>query len=143
MLLNEFPQVVADTLSVMAIEYVGVVLAVGADLISGLRKARREGQRCSSRGLRRSVSKLTSYFLLMFCLYVVDGMILAALTALRSLGRTDLPAPFPWLTSAGAISLALIELLSILENSPHRLPILNSLSLLLNLFRKNSLRPPK
>ena len=135
MLLSDFSQVAADVLSVMAVEYVGVALAVVADLVSGVRKARRDGSRCSSRGLRRSVSKLSSYYLLMFCLSVVDGMMLAALVALRSLGN-NVPAPFPWLTSAGAIALALIVLISIVENSPHRLPLLQSLRLLLSLLRR-------
>ena len=133
--MSDFSQVAADVLSVMAVEYVGVTMAVVADLVSGIRKARSEGDPCTSRGLRRTVSKLTSYFLLMFCLSVVDGMMLVALVTLRSAGH-DLPAPFPWLTTAGALAMAFIELLSILENSPHRLPILRSLSILLSLFRR-------
>lgn len=133
-IMSDFTQVTADVLSVMAVEYVGVALAVMADLVSGVRKARREGQSCTSRGLRRSVSKLSSYYLLMFCLSVIDGMILTALVALRSVD-CGVPSPFPWLTTAGAIALALIELISIVENSPHRLPLLRSLSLLIGLLR--------
>lgn len=125
----------AGILPVMVVEYTGVALAVTADLVSGVRKARREGAGCSSRGLRRTVSKLSSYYLLLFCLSVVDGMALAAVWSLQRLGQTTLP-PFPWLTSAGALSMALIEVISIVENSPHRLPLLQSLKLLLKLLKR-------
>ena len=127
--------VTAGILGVMAAEYVGVGVAVMADLVSGVRKARREGDSCSSRGLRRTVSKLTSYYLLLFCLSVVDGMALAAIVTLDTLGHPTIP-PFPWLTSAGALSLALIEVVSIVENSPHRLPLLQSMKLLLRLLKR-------
>ncbi|MDE6377647.1 MAG: phage holin family protein [Duncaniella sp.] len=127
--------VTAGILGVMAAEYVGVALAVTADLVSGVRKARREGDPCSSHGLRRTVSKLSSYYLLLFCLSVVDGMALAAIVTLDALGHPTIP-PFPWLTSAGALSLALIEVVSIVENSPHRLPLMQSLKLLLRLLKR-------
>lgn len=119
----------------LAIEYAGVVLAVFADLVSGLRRARREGRVCSSRGLRRSVAKLSSYFLALFCLSVVDGMIIMAVVTLADMGRESVP-PFPYLSTVGALSLALIEARSIAENSPHRTDFFNALRVLMGILRR-------
>ena len=85
---------ISSVLVLLCVEYSGVLLSVLADLVSGVRRARREGQSCTSRGLRRSVAKLSSYFLSLFCLTVVDGMIVAAIITLSSLGKSFLP-PFP------------------------------------------------
>lgn len=117
-------------LALLAVEYLGILLAVVADLVSGLRKSRSEGRPCSSRGLRRSVAKLSSYYLALFCLTVVDGIAVAALVTFASLGRQLIP-PFPYLTTVGSLSLALIEAKSIAENSPHRTDILSALRLIL------------
>ncbi len=119
----------------LAIEYAGVVLAVLADLVSGLRRARREGRVCSSRGLRRSVAKLSSYFLALFCLSVVDGMIIMAVITLADMGRESVP-PFPYLSTVGALSLALIEARSIAENSPHRTDFFNALRVLMGILKR-------
>ena len=132
---KELHEAAAGVLTVTVAEYLGVTLAVIADLASGLRKSRREGETCSSRGLRRTVSKLSSYYLLLLCLSVNDGMALVAIVSLQELGQVTVP-PFPWLTSAGALSLALIEVISIVENSPHRPDIIQSVGLLLRLLGK-------
>lgn len=127
----------SSLLTLLAVEYLGIFLAVLADLVSGLRKARREGHTCSSRGLRRSVAKLSSYYLALFCLTVVDVIAVAALVTLAGLGRQLLPA-FPYLTTLGSVSLALIEAKSIAENSPHRTDILSALRLIIrSLSRMN------
>lgn len=120
----------SSLLTLLVVEYFGILLAVLADLISGVRKARREGRPCSSRGLRRTVAKLSSYYLALFCLTVVDGIAVAALVTLASLGRNPLP-PFPYLTTLGSLSLAIIEAKSIAENSPHRADILSALQLII------------
>lgn len=122
---------------VMAAEYTGVALACVADLLSGVRRARRGGEACSSRGLRRTVSKLTGYYLLLFCLSVVDGMTMAAVLSLQAMGHSTI-APFPWLTSAGALSEALIEVKSIVENSPQRVSLIEALRFLLGLLKSRA-----
>lgn len=127
-------QFLSSLLVLLSVEYLGVLLAVLADLVSGLRRARRENRPCSSRGLRRTVAKLSSYYLALFCLSVVDAMIIMAIVTLDELGRASLP-PYPYLSTLGAISLALIEVRSIAENSPHRTDIFNALKLLSELFR--------
>ena len=126
----------SSLLALLVVEYLGIFLAVSADLVSGLRKARRDGRPCTSRGLRRTVAKLSSYYLALFCLTVVDGMIIAALVTFAGLdgAATALP-PFPYLTTLGAFSLALIEARSIAENSPHRTDIFSALRLLSTLWK--------
>lgn len=126
----------SSLLALLVVEYLGIFLAVSADLVSGLRKARRDGRPCTSRGLRRTVAKLSSYYLALFCLTVVDGMIIAALVTFAGLdgAATALP-PFPYLTTLGALSLALIEARSIAENSPHRTDIFSALRLLFTLWK--------
>ncbi|MDE5725230.1 MAG: phage holin family protein [Duncaniella sp.] len=110
----------ADILILLFAEYSGVTLAVLADLATGLRKSRREGRCLTSRGLRRTVRKLVSYFLALFSLTVVDGMVMVALVIYGTAGGGSPVPVFPFLTSMGAVSLALIELKSVCENSPHR-----------------------
>ena len=109
----------SSLLALLVVEYLGIFLAVSADLVSGLRKARRAGRPCTSRGLRRTVAKLSSYYLALFCLTVVDGMIIAALITFAGLDRAAIALPpFPYLTTLGALSLALIEARSIAETHP-------------------------
>ena len=120
---------------ILFVQYAGVLLAVLADLVSGLRRARREEVRCTSRGLRRTVAKLSSYYLALVCLTVVDVMAVTSIIALDAMGRDTIPA-FPYLTTLGSLSLALIEAKSIVENSPHRTDIFNALRLLAGMMRK-------
>lgn len=127
----------SSLLQLLVIQYVGVLLAVLADLVSGLRKARRNGDPIISGRLRRTVSKLSSYYLALFCLTIVDALAVTALLTLAELGRPFLPA-FPYLTTVGSLSLALIEAKSIAENSPHRTSFLTALQLLVSLIGKRS-----
>lgn len=124
-----------SVLIIVSIQYSGVLLAVLADLVSGVRRARREQRPCTSRGLRRTVAKLSSYYLALFCLTVVDVMAVTAILALDAMGRATIPA-FPYLTTLGSVSLALIEAKSIVENSPHRTDLFNALRLLGSLMSK-------
>ncbi len=121
------------TLILLVTEYSGVMLTVLADLISGLRKARRDGHPLTSCGFRRTVRKLVSYFLALFSLSVVDGMIITAIVVYGMNGREMSLSPFPFLTTFGAIALAMIEIKSICENSPHRNLFTQAFELLKNL----------
>lgn len=122
-------------LIILSVQYFCVLLAVMADLVSGVCRARREHRECTSRGLRRTVAKLSSYYLSMFCLTVVDAIAVTAVIALDMMGRTTVPA-FPYLTTLGALSLALIETKSIAENSPHRTDLFKAFRLVAGLLRK-------
>lgn len=97
-------------------EYAMVTMAVIIDLWSGLRNARRRGVRTSSRGLRRSVSKLGSYLTLLVLLSIVDTVAAAATIYFRSHGHAMFP-PFPWLTSLGSLAQVIIEAKSVIENT--------------------------
>lgn len=112
-------KIVANTLILLFAEYSGVAVTILADLVSGLRKSRREGRKLTSRGLRRSVRKLASYYLTLFSLSIVDAMVMIASVVYNQSGHTFPVATFPFLTTLGAVSLALIEIKSICENSPH------------------------
>lgn len=106
-------------LVLLSIEYAGVLIAILADLVSGLRKAKFRGEKCTSWGLRRSVDKLVRYFLALISLSIVDFMAMAAIVALHQSGTLSIPV-FPFLTTFGALALALIEVKSICEKSEEK-----------------------
>ena len=103
-------------LVLVAVDYVCVLLAVLADLRSGLMRARREGKRRSSRGYRRTVEKAGRYYVTLMAMTVIDGMVVGSVVFLWLTGGPELP-PLPVFTSMGALGLCLIELKSIYENS--------------------------
>lgn len=102
--------------SLIAIDYIGVLIAILADLRSGLRKARRTGDRLTSRGFRSTVDKAGRYYLTLFAMTAIDLMIVASVIFLRIFSGLNLP-PFPVFTTVGAIGLGVIELKSIMENT--------------------------
>lgn len=65
--------------ALVAIDYVCVLLAVLADLRSGILKARRQGVKRTSRGLRRSVEKAGRYYVMLFAMTLIDAMVCGAL----------------------------------------------------------------
>lgn len=56
----------------LAVTYAGVVIAMAADLLTGVAKARRLGIRRNSRGYKRTCDKALKYFLPMICLTSID-----------------------------------------------------------------------
>ena len=72
-----FIQPLATALLLVIIEYSGVLLAIVADLWSGLRKARLAKIPRTSRALRRTVDKIARYFNTLLALTILDGMIIA------------------------------------------------------------------
>lgn len=100
----------------LAADYAGVLIAVLADLRSGISKARRCGAPLTSRGFRATVDKAGRYYLTLFAMTAIDLMLVAAVLFLREFTRWNIP-PFPLFTTAGAIGLAIIELKSVMENT--------------------------
>jgi len=98
-----------------AVEYTSVVFSALIDLWSGMRKAKRMGIKRTSHGLRRTVSKLSSYLVLMAMLTGIDIAIVLSCLFLSHNGMS-VPPPFLWLTSLGAAGHILIEAISVLEN---------------------------
>lgn len=103
----------------LLIFYCGVLAAILADLVSGLRKAKSRGEKCTSSGLRRTVDKIGRYYLALFSMTVIDFMLIAALDRLAASGITLIPS-FPFFTGFGALALTLIEVKSILESSDEK-----------------------
>lgn len=103
-------------LGVMAVDYVGVTAAVVADLRSGLARARRQGVPLTSRGYRRTLTKLATYLRVLAGLSAVDGMLMASALCLRLTGGPEWPL-LPVLTSLGSAGIALVEVKSMVENS--------------------------
>lgn len=100
----------------LGVEYGGVVMAVGADFVCGVAKARRAGVRRTSRGYRRTFDKLGRYLAALAGLTLVDAVILAAVACLRGSGGPMVPV-VPVLTSLGAAGIALVEAKSICESA--------------------------
>lgn len=107
--------------ALVAIDYVCVLLAVLADLRSGILKARRQGVKRTSRGLRRSVEKAGRYYVMLFAMTLfamtlIDAMVCGALLFVAAADGPSLP-PLPVFSTLGAVGLAMIELKSIYENA--------------------------
>lgn len=100
-------------------EYVMVLFAVIADLVSGLRKAKMRGEARRSKALRRTVDKLCRYYNALFALSVIDVMQMAAIAYLRVTGTAQLPM-LPAFTLLGAICIAIIEVKSIYEKASEK-----------------------
>jgi hypothetical protein len=113
----------------VAVEYACVLFAVFADLWSGWRKAGKRNERRTSRGLRRTVDKVARYFNALIALTVIDVMVIAGAAYLRSIQGWNIPI-FPICTLIGAVSLALIEVKSICENTSEKGDIKDAANLL-------------
>ena len=97
-------------------EYVMVLLAVIADLISGVRKARQRGEARRSKAFRLTVDKTARYYNALFALSVIDAMQIAAVEYLRISFDFSLPL-IPVFTLIGSIGIAMIEVKSIYEKA--------------------------
>ena len=107
---------IAWLLGIVAAEYILVLLAVLADMVSGIRKARARGDATRSRALRRTVDKLARYYNVLIVLSVVDAMIIVAGFFARVVEGYDVPT-LPLLTLIGSVAIAAIEVKSVFEKS--------------------------
>lgn len=101
-------------LGVVVTEYVLVLAAVGADMASGIRKARKRGEATRSRALRRTVDKLARYYNVLVVLTVVDAMQIAGAWFMRAVEGYNVPT-VPAFTLIGSLGMAAIEVKSIFE----------------------------
>lgn len=123
----------------LLIDYFCVLLAVIADLISGVRKAKARGEKCTSSGLRRTVDKIGRYYLALFSMTIIDVLLMASLLYLEDAGVTLIPV-FPYMTSFGAMSLVLIEVKSICERSDEKGDLRETASQLLDFLTRLRLK---
>lgn len=100
----------------MMIDYVCVLIAVIADLRSGVMKAKRIGESRTSSGYRRTVEKMSRYYVTLMALTVIDVLFVGAVVFLEMTNGPILP-PLPIFTTLGAVGLCMIEVKSIYENS--------------------------
>ena len=100
-------------------EYLLVLLSVIADLISGLRKAKRRGEARRSKALRRTVDKVCRYYNALFALSVIDAMQIIAVLYLQAVNGFEIPVA-PVFTFLGSICIALIEVKSIHEKAEEK-----------------------
>ena len=105
--------------AVMLAEYVLVLLAVLADLWSGVRKARQRGEARRSHALRRTVDKLARYYNTLLALSVVDLMQMGLVIYARVTMQWELLL-VPVFTVLGAIGVAIIEVKSIFEHASEK-----------------------
>lgn len=96
--------------------YVLVLLAILADLWSGVRKAKKKGIARTSYGFRRTVEKLAKYYNALLALSVIDCMQMAAIWYLETYYNYKIPM-IPIVTIGGAIGIAAIEVKSIYEKA--------------------------
>lgn len=107
-------------LILILVQYVLVLFAVIADLIAGVRKAKKRGEARRSAAFRRTVDKIARYYNALFALTVIDLMQIGAVFYLRiAEGFVSLPL-FPIFTLIGSIGIALIEVKSIFEKGEEK-----------------------
>lgn len=94
----------------LAVTYAGVVIAMAADLLTGVSKARRIGIARNSRGYKRTCDKAMKYFLPMICLTSVD-IIASAIF------------PFPLMTMIFGAYCIFCELKSVMESTHQKAEI--------------------
>lgn len=109
-MIHEIIQTILPNVVIFAGLYIAVLLAILADLVSGCRKAKKDGFLRSSKGLRRTVRKIGEYYNLMFVISVID---IVQMVAIFQGGWNFVQMPF--LSFAATIFLCIIELKSIYE----------------------------
>ena len=96
--------------------YAAVLLLIGADLWSGIRKARARHEVRTSIGYRRTVAKIARYYNMLMALTVVDAMQMGGVWYLDAYYAHAIPM-LPLVTLLGAIGIGCIEIKSIYEKA--------------------------
>jgi len=102
-------------LTVTLFFYVLVLVCIFADLISGIRKAKKRGEARTSKGIRMTVEKTISYYLFLIVFTVLD--MVSVICCIHSL--IGIPIA-PYFTGIGTIIVAIIEVISIFENADRK-----------------------
>ena len=102
--------VVADSIVFVALHAM-VLVAIIVDLASGWHKAKRLGQARTSKALRRTISKINSYYSCLLLLSMVD----VALYLIDIWARFGVPE-LPYFAGVGTVFIIIIELRSVYEN---------------------------
>jgi hypothetical protein len=111
----EFSQIYG-ALYVCAFLYTIVLFAIIADLISGVRKAKKRGDARTSTGYKKTVDKITRYYNMLFVVSLID--VILVVSQVHALFHIPV---LPYFTALGALALCLIELKSIYESAEDKL----------------------
>lgn len=96
--------------------YTLVLVLIGADLWSGIRKAKKRGEVRSSYGFKRTVNKIAMYYNALLALTVVDCMQMSSVWYLNNYYEHHI-FMFPLITLVGAIGIGIVEIKSIYEKA--------------------------
>ena len=96
--------------------YLMVLLLIGADLWSGVRKAENRGEAKSSYAYRKTIDKIARYYNALIALTVVDVLQMGGIWYLDNYYDYHWPV-FPLITLCGAIGIGLVEIKSIFEKA--------------------------
>lgn len=92
------------------------LIFITLDYWSGVRKAKKRGEKITSDGWKRTVDKIARYYNMLLALCVVDCMQIASLWYMDCYNGCSFPL-FPFITVAGALFIAAIEVKSIVEKA--------------------------
>lgn len=101
--------------AIMLVFYALAFAMILADLLAGVRKAKRAGRYVSSSGLRRTVDKVCRYFNMMLIFSIVDVVLIVSVGHYNAVAGAALPA-FPAFTLAATLMVAIMEGRSIYES---------------------------
>ncbi len=96
--------------------YLMVLLLIGADLWSGVRKAEKKREAKSSYAYRKTIDKIARYYNALVALTVVDVLQMGGIWYLDYYYDYHWPV-FPLITLCGAIGIGLVEIKSIFEKA--------------------------
>lgn len=96
--------------------YVIVFGLIGADLWSGVRKAKKRGEMRTSEAYRRTIDKLNKYYNMLIALTFVDAVQIGLIFFLWHEYRYDIPM-VPLFTLFGTFYISFVEVKSIMEPS--------------------------
>jgi|WetSurMetagenome_2_1015567.scaffolds.fasta_scaffold235563_1 hypothetical protein len=111
------------------------------DFWSGIQKAKQRGERITSDGWTRTVSKLARYYNMLFAFVMIDAMQITGVWFLDTYYGYHMPI-FPWLTMLGAFIVAAIEIKSIFEKAEDKVKKqITDVSILAETIAKNISSP--
>jgi len=100
---------------VFCICYIADFIAIGVDLIAGVRKAKKAGIARRSEGYKRTVKKVAVYYNCLFAVSVVDVFLLMLVYVMQLKGHWMSVPLFPVLTLLAGAYIAFVEARSVFE----------------------------
>lgn len=94
--------------------YIVALGLIGADLWSGVRKAKLRGEMRTSEAYKRTIDKVSRYFSMLFALTLIDAVQVGLLYFLFYFYEKDW-VMFPWFSLLGVAYISFVEVKSIME----------------------------